>query len=121
MLTKSETKTKVIDSDSVSLNSNFTAQILTKVRKANYIVQPSGYSNSKAEDFWIHMEFGFDAEKAEVVVDGWWVTDSRGVEISLSRLSYTQVQFLADAIREEQEAHVKAFYDELESAHYSNK
>ncbi|MEZ0209207.1 MAG: hypothetical protein ACAH17_03480 [Candidatus Paceibacterota bacterium] len=92
--------------------------LLARLRKAKYLVQPSGFVTDFASDFWLHMEFSFCGNKSEVVVDQWWVTDSAGVELSLSKLSYEQVQFVALAMAEEFAYQTKYYYDELESEHY---
>jgi hypothetical protein len=93
--------------------------LITRMRKSTYLVQPSGFSSDVTSDFWIHMEFQFNPDKSDVEVKGWWVTDAFGAQISLSRLSYLEFQFIAEAMAEESQYHHDVYYFEIESAYYS--
>ena len=93
---------------------------VSKMRKATYLIQPVGLMSDVSSDYWIHMEFEFNAQKSEVEVAGYWVTDSAGAEILLSELSFQDLQFVMQAMNEEFEYQTKTFYDELESSHYES-
>ena len=93
---------------------------LLKERKFNYMIQPSGYHTDSNIDFWVHMEFSYSSHTAEVVVDVWWITDAVGTEVSLSKIPYSAVQFLCEAMTEEFNYQVDTFYAELENDYYSS-
>lgn len=91
---------------------------LSKLRKQDFIVQPVGLNTDISSDYWLQMLFAFDAKKSEVVVTKWWVTDAKGAEVNLSKLSYNEVQFVAQAMSEEYQFHTRLYYEKIESDYY---
>lgn len=95
--------------------------MLTKLRKANTLIQPVGLKENVKHDYWIHMIFCFSGQTSEVTVESFWVTDSHGTPVSLSKMSYTEVQFISEAMAEEFSYQADLYYFELEAAYYNEK
>lgn len=95
-----------------------TKNSLAKQRSIDFCVQPVGLLNDLKYDLWLHMNFDFDSKRSEVVVESWSLTDSTGTEVSLSKLNYYQVEFVAQAMLEELSEQTKTYYHELEMRHY---
>lgn len=119
MQTKQNVKVQEVSQNS-SLFSGEDSGRLYRERKFNYLIQPSSFHKEAAIDFWIHMEFSYSAHTAEVVVDAWWITDSMGNDISLSKIPYSGVQFLAGAMTKEYNYQVDNYYMQLEDYYYSD-
>jgi hypothetical protein len=96
-----------------------TIHSLSKSRSSTFAIQPTGYTDKVSDDLWMHMEFDFHAKVSDVVVVSWWVTDVRGVEQNLSRMTFDEVQFLVAAMTEELTFHKQLYYETLESEHYA--
>lgn len=90
-------------------------------RTPNFIVVPAELAADKALDYWLHIEFEFNAEKTEVVVASWAVTNSAGDVTNLSELSYDTFVDVAQALASECKYAQKFHYDELEAEHYENQ
>lgn len=93
---------------------------LSKLRKANFVIQPIGLNTDKFGELWLQMEFQFDGKRSEVEIKNWWVTNGQGVPVSLSKLSYTEVQAVCEAMAEESKFHISIYYESLESDYYNN-
>ena len=94
-------------------------KVLSKKFTAESITVPAGYKVNPVFDYWLHVQFCFNTGTG-IEVEGWSITDSLGVEVSLSSLAYHEVQFLAQALAEEVADHQRSerYYLELEDAHF---
>ncbi len=92
--------------------------MLQQIHTATELITTIGLNSNPEFDFWVHMEFTFNASKTEVEVVAWRVSDATDNEISLNRVTYSQLEFIALAIAEEFDFHAKHFYAELESRYY---